>query len=99
MLKMFNVLMMVVFISSCSSGPKVKSQDYAKLRETWTYEHEFSQVWRGIEYALRQHKVAERDPEKATAKEMKNLQERTLKTDWIYAKSRDKYIEYEINDI
>ena len=84
--------------TACSSGPEVKRQKYAVLRDERTFEYEFPFVWRAIEKAMDGYKIDERDPEDVTPVELKNLTERSIKTDWIYGKSRDKYIEYTVND-
>lgn len=95
----FSVLLIFsVFGASCSSGPEVKSQAYASLKSQRTFEYDFPVVWKGIEAALKNHKVLERDPSEVDVLEMKKLRERTLDTDWAYGQSRDKYIEYKVND-
>jgi uncharacterized lipoprotein len=94
-----SILMVVAALtfSSCSSAPTVKSQKFAQLRDERKYEYAFPQVWRGIEDALRRHKILSRDPEDVSGTELKKLTQRTLKTDWIYSQSRDKYTEYLVN--
>lgn len=82
---------------SCSSSPKVKQQAYAKLQSSRTFEYDFPTVWKGIEAAFTNYKITDRDPSDVDVNELKNLRERTLKTDWIYAQSRDKYQEYKVN--
>ncbi|MGE4108241.1 MAG: hypothetical protein AB7F66_13585 [Bacteriovoracia bacterium] len=85
--------------TACSSAMKVQSQKYAKLRERWTFENDFPEVWAGIERALSKYKVVDRDPEEVNAVEMKKLAERRLSTDWIYSESRDKYVEFKVNNL
>ena len=82
----------------CSSA-EVKSQAYATLKNERTFESDFPTVWKGLEKALEKHRVIDRDPEEANEVEMRRLTERTLKTDWIYGRSRDKYQEYKVNDL
>lgn len=93
----------VAFLSlafaSCSSAPTVGQQKYAQLKNEWTFENDFPTVWKGIEQTLANHRVVDRDPEEVSEVEMKNLTERTLETDWIYAKSRDKFIEFKVNGL
>jgi hypothetical protein len=55
-------------------------------------------VWKGIETAVKEYPVTNRDPKDVDVLEMKKLTERTLETDWIYSQSRDKFIEYRVND-
>jgi hypothetical protein len=43
--------------------------------------------------------VTQRDPSEVSPLEMKHLRERTLETDWILGQSRDKYIEFKVNDL
>jgi hypothetical protein len=80
-----------------SSGPPVKSQSYAVLKNTRNFESDFSVVWKAIENSMRGLKVTDRDPETVDANEMRKLSHRTLKTDWFYTQSRDKYQQYESN--
>ncbi len=82
----------------CSSSPEVKKQAYAKLKDERTFEHEFPATWKAIETAFREYKIKERDPEEVSFTEMKKLKKREIETDWVYGQSRDKYIEYRIND-
>lgn len=89
----------LVFAAACSSKMDVKKQDYAAYKEHRTYEYEFPVVWNAVEKALSRHKVIKRDPEEANALELKKLINRSLETDWVYSKSRDKYVEYKINDL
>ena len=89
-----------IFWTACSSGPKVKQQEYAKLSNKRTFENPFPTVWRGIELSLHEQKVLERDPEEPTDNsefELRKLDRRTMETDWIYTQSRDKYVEYQVN--
>jgi hypothetical protein len=81
----------------CSSAPPVKSQAYAKLPDSKTFESDFPVVWKAIEAVFRNHKVTDRDPSEVTELEMRKLTRRSLETDWVYSQSRDKYEEYEIN--
>jgi hypothetical protein len=82
----------------CSSSPKVKQQAYAKLANERDYEYEFPVVWKAVEASFRNYKIAERDPSEVGALEMNKITKRTLVTDWILGQSRDKYIEYKINN-
>ncbi|MBI4924758.1 MAG: hypothetical protein HY843_02440, partial [Bdellovibrio sp.] len=94
----FLVFCLICVSLACSSSPKVKQQAYAKLPNSAVYEYEFPVVWKGIESALKNHKITERNPEEVAPLEMKNIKERTLETDWIYSQSGDKYHEYAINN-
>jgi hypothetical protein len=83
----------------CSSGPEVKKQGYAQLRDNRVYEYEFPIVWKGIESTFRNYSVVDRDPAEVDAVELKRLTKRTLETDWIQTQSRDKYVEFVVNDV
>src|SRR4051794_2781072 len=87
-----------LLVHACSSGPAVKEQKYAKMLDHRTFEYAFPVVWKGIENVLHNYKVTDRDPADVDPNEMRKLTQRTLETDWIYAESRDKYIEYKVND-
>jgi hypothetical protein len=63
------------------------------------YEYEFPVVWKGIESAMRNYSIVERDPADVDDVELKRLTKRTLETDWIQTHSRDKYIEFKVNDV
>ena len=84
-------------LNGCSSSPKVKSQAYAQLSSRRTFEYSFPTVWKALEESLRKFKVVDRDPNEVDVVELKQLKRRSLKTDWIYSQSRDKYIEYAVN--
>lgn len=89
----------VAFLAcGCASSPVVKSEAYAELRNHRTFEYEFPAVWKAIEETLRNTKVTDRDPDEVNDLEMRKLARRTLKTDWAYGRSRDKYQEYTVND-
>ena len=87
------------FVLGCSSLPPVQKQQYAQLRNTRAFDFEFPVVWKGIEKAFENYRVAERDPAEVGLLEMRKLSKRTLETDWIYSESRDKYVEYRLNDL
>lgn len=88
----------IFILAACSSTPEVKNQKYAKLKNEVSFEYEFPKVWKGIESALREYKITDRDPSEVNDVEIKKLRERSLKTDWIYSQSRDKYVDYKVND-
>ncbi|OFZ19898.1 MAG: hypothetical protein A2X94_14675 [Bdellovibrionales bacterium GWB1_55_8] len=85
------------FISGCSSGPVIKTQDYAELRSERTFESEMTPVWKAIEKALASYKITDRDPESLDSVELRKTKEISIDTDWIYSRSRDKYHEYRVN--
>lgn len=93
------ILFLLPVIFSCSSGPEVKKQAFAKLSNQQTYEYEFPVVWKGIEEALRKFRVKERDPKEVGTLEMRKLKKRTLETDWVYGQSRDKYNEFKVKGV
>jgi hypothetical protein len=92
------VLLMGYLLSGCSSRPKVLQDDYAQLKSERMFEYDFKKVWRGIEATLRTFKVEERDPDEVDPNEWSKIHERTLVTDWIYSRSKDKYITYTVNE-
>ena len=93
-----SILVSVIALGAgCASSRPVKEQAYAKLSDHRTFEYEFPAVWKGIESAFREYKVSDRNPDQVDDLEIKKLKKRTLETDWIYAQSRDKYIEYKVN--
>lgn len=85
-------------LSGCSSTMPVKKQEYAVLKDSRTYEADFPTVWKAIEKTFAKHQVVSRSPKSVDAVEMKSLAERTLETDWIIGQSRDKYVEFKVND-
>ncbi len=89
--------LVLTFLVGCSSPQPVKTQAYAKLSHQRVFEYDFPKVWKGIEEALRNHKILDRDPKEVNPLELKKLTERTLETDWVYGQSRDKYHEYQVN--
>lgn len=93
----FIVFLLVAGPLGCSSTRDVKQQSYAELKDEQTFEYEFPVVWKAIESVVKDYRVTDRDPEEVTALEMKKLTERSLKTDWIYARSNEKYVEYQVN--
>ena len=80
------VLSIVLFsslLSGCSSTRPVKAQAYAKLNSERTFENDLPTVWKAIDATFRNFKIVSRDP---------------FETDWIYSQSRDKYVEYKVNN-
>lgn len=71
--------------SACSSAP-YKTQAYAKLTNTRTFEEDYKVVWKGITTAVADYKLEKEDSESGE-----------IQTDWIYSTSNDKYIEYSVN--
>jgi hypothetical protein len=95
--RLLPVLTLSLLGAACSSSPAVKTTAYAALNDHRTFEYEFPVVWKAIEEVFRGYKVTDRDPEEVTPLEMRQLARRTLKTEWSYGKSRDKYQEYKVN--
>ena len=83
--------------SGCTSAPEVKTQAYAQLRDHLTFEEDFPTVWKAIESSLRLARITAKDPAEATPLEMKKLNRRSLQTDWIFSKSKHKYVEFQVN--
>jgi hypothetical protein len=93
-------LVAATLASGCASTPPVKTEAYAQLRNHRTFEYEFPVVWKAIEEVFRNTKVTDRDPDEVSELDLRNrIRERTLKTDWAYGQSRDKYQEYTVNDL
>lgn len=93
-------LVALVFASACSTPTSVPRQlQYAKLQNSRVYDADFPTVWKAIEDVFREYKINDRDPSNVDELEMKKLTKRTLETDWIFSKSRDKYRETRINNI
>jgi hypothetical protein len=92
------VSLALLALFGCSSSPKVKQQAYAKLANERDFEYEFPAVWKAIESSFRNYKIAERDPSEVGSLEMNKLSQRRMETDWILGQSRDKYVEYKINN-
>ena len=94
-----SVLGLLLTGASCSSN--IKQQQYAKLRQERTFEYEFPVVWGGIQKALRDYKIKSADPtaEEANTPDLKKRNDGEIETDWVIGQSRDKYIEYQVNDL
>lgn len=86
-------------MGGCSSFPPVQKQRYADLRSSKAFDFDLPVVWKGIERTFENYRVAERDPAKVDILEMKKIPKRTLETDWVYSQSRDKFVEYRMNDL
>jgi len=100
MIRLAPIALAVFFLfSGCSSTKEVHQQSFAKLRNERDFERDFPTVWNGIEVAVRNLKVINRDPENVSPVELKNLTERSIETDWVYGRSEDKFIKYTVNDL
>lgn len=86
-------------MAGCSSLPPVQKQRYADLRSSKTFDFDLPVVWKGIERTFENYRVAERDPANVDTLEMRKIPKRTLETDWVYSQSRDKFVEYRMNDL
>jgi hypothetical protein len=95
---LFTASVSMLGLSACSSGPDVRQEDYARLKDSRTFEYEFPTVWHAIEDTFRSYVVTNRDPNKVGINEMKKIRGRSLDTDWVYSRSTEKYIEFKIND-
>ncbi len=84
-------------LAGCSSAPEVKTLAYAQLRNEQTFETDFPAAWKAIESALRLTRVVSKTPAEVSPLELKKLSQRNLETDWIFSKSKSKYIEYQVN--
>ena len=94
-----SALFLAALLTGCATrAMPVQRQEYAELKDSRTFEHEFPVVWKGIERVFAKHKVTDRDPAKVNEVELRSLAARTLRTDWIIGQSRDKYVEFKVND-
>ena len=87
-LSVVSVLFLFTGAVSCSHSAPVKSQAYAALQSKKTFEYDFPTVWKGIEAAVHQYQVTDRDPSDVDPLELKKITQRSLDTDWIYSQSR-----------
>ena len=88
-----------VLAGCASSGPAVRQQAYAKLQGSGVLEYDFPTTWKGIESAVSNLKVTDRDPKEVSSQEMKQLTQRTLQTDWIYTQSTEHYQAFTVNNL
>lgn len=93
-----SILVVLFTAAGCASKMPVKKQAYAELKDFRTFEYEFPVVWKAIEKTFENHQVTARHPRKVSVLELKSLPKRDLDTDWILGQSRDKYVEYKVND-
>jgi hypothetical protein len=92
------LVLLLTALPACSSGSKVRTQEYARLSEKRQFEYELPIVWRGIENALHGYKITKREPSEVNEVQLKHLTRRKLETDWIYSESKTRYQEYRSND-
>ena len=99
----FGVIGIFVTLASCASPSLVKTQAYAKLKNQRTFENELPVVWRATTKVFENYKLVSREPKgdrDSDAAETNAMNKRTdamLETDWSYAQSRDKYVEFKVN--
>ena len=86
-------------LAACSHSMPIQRQKYATQRMEKVFEGEFPAVWKAVEAALRNYTITERDPAEADEVALRRLTRRSLQTGWIYSQSRDKYVEYRVNDV
>ena len=84
-------------LQGCSSLPEVRTQAYAQLKSEKTFETDFESTWKAIESALRLNTITSRNPSEVTPLEFSQLPQRTLQTDWVFSRSRTKYIAYQVD--
>ena len=94
---LFITLGSLLAFSACSSGPAVKTQAYAPMRNTRTFEYDLPVVWKGSLAALKNTKITDKDPDDADELQLKKTTKASIETDWIYSQARDKYVEYQVN--
>ncbi len=87
-------ILFVLFLGACASNTApVKQQEYARLRNEKLFEYELPVVWKAVEKVFREHVVKNKAPS-----DLRKATELVLETDWTYSESRDKYVEYKVND-
>lgn len=90
----------LLFWGGCATSSSIQQEKYAPVRTDWTLDGmEFYSTWKAIESAMRGYKVRSRDPDEVSELDLKKLRRRSLETEWIYGRSRDKYIEVVVNEI
>jgi uncharacterized lipoprotein len=77
---------MVLGLGGCSSGPEVKTQNYANLQTSKTLEYDYDAVWRGVRAALAEYRIHEANEEDGEAN-----------TEWVYSTSNRRYVEVKVN--
>lgn len=79
----------ILFLApACSSTLPVKQEAYAKLTDRRVFEYEFREVWKALESAMSAYSIRSKDADDGK-----------LETDWIYGRSRDKYVSYTVNGL
>ncbi len=84
-------------VGCATSGTDVQKQAYAKLQGSGVVEYDFSTTWKGVESAVHDQKVVDRDPKEVDFREMKDLTRRSLETDWAYTRSTEHFQAYQVN--
>ena len=97
----FSAALCALFFSgACATPSPVKTQAYASLKNQRTFESELPVVWKATTKVFENYKLVSRDPkesEESDPVEMNRRTEASLESDWSYAQSRDKYVEYKVN--
>lgn len=86
-LPLLSLFALIVLQIRCSSAPGTyKTQAYAKLATSKTFEEGYSVVWQAVKTAMNQYKILQASAENGL-----------LVTDWIYSTSKTRYLEYRVN--
>lgn len=86
----------MILTSGCSHSQPVKAQQYASLKNYRTFEYELPTVWKAIQRVFSEYKVS--DQQIHDTQDLRKANQVELETDWSYSLSRDKYVEYSVND-
>lgn len=78
----------VLGLASCSSAPKYKQQEYARLAASEDIEADYTQVFKAILAATQDLKIEKVDSDNGK-----------VDTDWIMTESLEKYHEYKVNGL
>ena len=93
----------LISLASCASPSPVKTQAYAKLKNQRTFENDLPVVWNATTKVFENYKLVSREPkgdrdsDHEETNAMNKRTEASLETDWSYAQSRDKYVEFKVN--
>ncbi len=86
--KIITIFFLITFFSACSSGPKVKQQEYATLNHEREFEEDYDKVWKAILAATNELKAEKIEKDNGT-----------YISDWANTTSTDKYYEFTVNGL
>ncbi|MBC7692726.1 MAG: hypothetical protein H7222_13270 [Methylotenera sp.] len=94
-LELLSLSVLSVF-AGCSHSQPIKAQQYAPMKNHRTFEYELPTVWKAIQDVFREYKVS--DQQLHDTQDLRKATEVSLETDWSYSLSREKFVEYTLND-